>query len=222
MADIKTVAGHTMDLYFGDFAEAAEFFDIDDFVFYTGAAYADLLGQEYRIEYAKMAAEGEGNLVSFSHDWLQTFEAKRDKDDDGYFIKLPQPVMSFPFDKRDLGIQNIFAANKLMAKEYIRSSIGTIWQDQFLPASTNIYWALLRDKIYLYTNIGEPPMLSKLVYIPGISDDLDIPDTRVQMVMTDTLKMMRDAEQGNLVKETADGNLNETLVSDVDRNLIKA
>ncbi len=223
MANIKEVASRTQNLYFQDYAETSQFWDESDFVFYTGAAYSDLLGQEYRLEYNRMQSEGEVNTISFSHDWLQTVsDLKREKDEIGFFVKLPTSVMSFPYDKRDCGLQNIFAVSGgRKGQEYVRSTISENWYDEFLPPTKKIFWALLRDKIYLTTNIGEPPLISKVVYVPGISDDLDIPDVRVWAVITNTIEMMRKAAANNIVKETANQNQNETLLTDADRNLIK-
>ncbi len=222
MASIKEVGSRIQNLYFQDYAETSQFWDENDFNYHAGAAYAELLRQEYINEYNLMRADGEYNIVSFSHDWLKVEpQLKREKDEMGFYINLPQPIMSFMYDKRDVGVQNILSASGKMGTEYIRSSIDELWVDSFLPISPKVYWALLRDKIYLNTNVGEPPLLSKLVYVPGISDDLDIPDTRVWSVMAITLEMMRKAAANYVVKETSDQNANELPVTEADRNLVK-
>ena len=221
MAKIQEVGARISDLYFQDYPETSEFFDAADFAFHAGSAYGDLLAQEYRFEYNRMLAEGEMNIVSFSTDWLQVAELKREKDDEGFYIKLPQPIMSFPFDKRNSGIQLIAAASGNKGKEYIRSGINESFYDEFLPITNKVFWSLLRDKIYLTTNVGEPPALSKVVYVPGISDDLDIPDSRVWAVVANTIEMMRKAAANILVKETADQNLNKLPITEADKNIVK-
>lgn len=220
MVKIQEVGGRLMDLYFQSYPDTSEFFDELDFIFHAGSAYADLLGQEYRLEYNRMLAEGEMNIVSFSTDWLQTVELKREKDEDGYFIKLPTPVFSLPYDKRNSGIANIFSASGKRGKEYVRSSINENFYDEFLPITNKVFWSLLKDKVYLTTNMGEPPSLSKVVYVPGISDELEIPDARVWAVIANALEMMRKAAANYIIKETADGNQNKLPVTEADRNLI--
>lgn len=219
--NIRTIADLTMNLYFQDYANGAEFFDIDDFISYTGMSYADLLGQEYQIMYNQMRQDGEANIVEFSHDWLKQEVLERQKGDEGYFIELSQGVMSFPYDKRDVGVQNIFPVKNEFKSELIRSSISEIWMDEYLPLSNKVFWALLGNKIYLSSKLAEPPLKVRVVYVPSVSEDLDIPASRQKMVMDNTIKMMRESARGFLVKETNNQNLNEAPQTELDRNLIK-
>lgn len=222
MANIKEVASRVENLYFQDYAETSEFFDAGDFAFYCGAAYADLLGQEYRLEYNRMIAEGVSDIVGFSSDWLKTETLKRQTDkENGYYIDLSQPILSLPYDKQNSSIQNIYPADKKFKGEYIRGSVDNTWEDEYLPLTKKVFWSLLGNRIYLTTNMGEPPSLSKVVYVPGISDDLDIPDARVWAVITNTIEMMRKAAANYVVSETADQNSNKLPQTDVDKNLIK-
>lgn len=221
MGNIKTIADLTMNVFYGDYANSAEFFDIDDFVAYTGMAYADLLGQEYQIMYNQMRQDGEANIVEFSHDWLKQEVLERQQGDEGYFVELSQGVISFPFDKRDVSIQNIFPTKKEFKGELIRSSISEIWMDEYLPLSNKVFWALLGKKIYLSSKLAEPPKEVRVVYLPGVSEDLDIPASRQKMVMDNTIRMMRESAKGYLVKETNDQNLNKAPQTELDRNLIK-
>lgn len=221
MGNIRTLADHTMNIYYADFAAGSSFFDIDDFISYTGMAYADLLGQEYQIMYNQMRQDGEANIVEFSHDWLKQEVLKRQKGDEGFFIELSQGVMSFPYDRKDVGIQNIFPTKQGFKNELIRSSISEIWQDIYLPISNKIFWALLENKIYLSSVTYEPPTELRVVYVPSVSEDLDIPASRQKMVMDNTIKMMRESQRGVLVKETNDGNLNKAPQTELDLNLIK-
>ncbi len=210
-----------MNLYFEDYANGAEFFDIDDFVQYTGMAYADLLGQEYIGMYNQMRQDGDNSVIEFSHDWLKTEVVKREKDNEGYFVNLLEPIMSFPYDKRDVGLQNIFPVGTQFKGELIRSSISESWLDEYIPLSCKVYWSLLGKKIYLSTTMGEPPASLRVVYVPSLSDSLEIPASRQKMVIDNTIKMMREAARGFLVKETNNQNLNELPITDNARNLIK-
>jgi len=218
MADIKTVADRVMNLYFQDYANGAEFFVLDDFVYYVGAAYAELLAQEFD----KARAEYPENSVAFSSDWLISETLKLDNDDDnGFFLQLSNPVMSFPYDKRNSGIQNIFPSKTKLAGEYIRSTVSEIWMNELLPNTNKVYWALIGDKILLSSNLRQPPEFSKVLYVPGISAMLNIPDARVNMVTKSTIMMMREASRNHVIKETNDQNLNPIPQTESDSNLIK-
>lgn len=221
LGNIETIADLTMNLYYEDFANNAEFFDLDDFINYTGIAYADLLGQEYITMYNQMRADGDSNAIEFSHDWLKTEVVKRQKDVEGWFAELSQPVMSFPFDKSDIGLQNIFPLGSNFQFELIRSSISQTWQDEFLPLTCKVFWALLGQKIYLNSSLKEPPPELKIVYVPAASLDLDIPASRQKMVIQNTIQLMREAAKGYIIKETNNGNLNPIIQGETDRNLIK-
>lgn len=199
----------------------SEFFDLDDFILYTGIAYADLVGQEYIVMYNQMRQDGNMDIVEFSHDWLKTEVVKKQSGAEGYFIELSQPVMSFPFDKRDVGVQNIFPVASKFKGEFIRSSISEYWKDQYLPLTQHIYWALLKDKIFLSSNLVEPPAEMRVIYVPSAGGDLDIPASRQQSVIKNTIQLMREAAKGFVVNETNDGNTNEIIETEADLNLIK-
>lgn len=221
MGNIKTIADLTMNLYFEDYANGAEFFDLYDFINYTSISYADLLGQEYITMYNQMRADADYNVIEFSHDWLKTEVVKRGKGEEGWFAELSQPVMSFPFDKSDIGIQNIFPLASNFKFELIRSSISQAWQDEYLPLTCKVFWSLLGQTIYLSGSIKEPPPQLRVVYIPAASPDLDIPASRQKMVIQNTIQLMREAARGYLVKETNNQNLNPLPVTEAARNLIK-
>src|SRR5580765_2014287 len=94
---IKILAGRIQDLYYEDYAGNSQFFDIDDFIFNTGSAYAKLLQDEYDSERQNMSIDREEGLISFSHDWLQTqvLQLNR-KGEEGESYLLKQKPMSFP------------------------------------------------------------------------------------------------------------------------------
>lgn len=219
--NIKIIADLTMNLYFEDFANGAEFFDIDDFVRYTGIAYADLIGQEYLVMYNQNRQDGNMDIIEFSHDWLKTEVVKKQSGVEGFFIELSQPIMSFPFDRKDSGIQNIFPVGGKFKGEFIRSSISEIWKDQYLPLTQHVYWALLENKIYLSSNLVDPPLEMRVVYVPEASENLNIPSSRQQSVIKNTIQLMREAAKGYVVKENNNQNLNPIIQTETDRNLIK-
>lgn len=219
--NIKIIADLALNLFYGDYANGAEFLDADDFIYYAGLSYTDLLGQEYQIMYNQMRADGDENVIEFSHDWLKTEVIKREKDNEGYYVKLSEQVCSFPYDKRDVGIQNVFPVGGKFKNEVIRSSISSIWQDSYLPLTKNVFWGLLEDRIYFSSNLVDPAPEYRIVYVPGVSDNLQIPASRQKMVIDNTIKLVKESLRGTIIKETNNQNLNVAPVTEADQNLIK-
>lgn len=221
---IKILAGRIQDIYYEDYASNTQFFDIDDFIFNAGATYADLLQKEYDTERQIMRADREEGYVTFSHDWLQTqvLPLKR-KGEEGDYYKLVQKPMSFPYDRWDIGIQNIFPVGARFKKELIRDSIDKSWQDDLLPNTKNVFWSLIQDTILVRSSVlqSAPPSI-RVVYVPEISELLEIPDGRVGMIRDAVLILMRKLEAEHLVKETNDQNKNKLPQTENDRTLIKA
>ena len=216
MADIKIVAGRIMDLFYQDYRSSFDFFDDADFVFHTGAAYADMLAMEFD----KARAESGSSVVDFSSELLLSVNIETEKDKAGFFARLPQPVMSFPYDSRNSGIQNIFPVGE-RSSEYIRATISQNWYDEFLPKSNKIFFNLVGNRINLFSNLRNPPEISNIIYVPGISDTLNITDARVSAIIKSTILLLREAARGFVIKETNDGNLNKIASEESDINLNK-
>lgn len=219
---LKYIGQHALDLFYQAFKPAAGFWDIDDAIYFAGVSYAGLLSQEYDIERQRLMKDGEETIVTFSHDWLQTQDLEIEKDEDfGWSAKLDKPIMSFPFDKRDVGLQNIFP--KGFKSEFIRSSIDSIWQNELLPLTKNTYWALLKDKIILFNNSKQEFLKKKIkvVYVSAIHEDMEIPQTRHKMIIDATILLMRNSEKDKVVKKLNSGNENAVLQEEADQNGIK-
>lgn len=218
---LKIVGQHVIDLFYQDYKSTSQFWDIEDGIYYAGVAYGDLLGQEYMLEYKTMLATKEEGIVQFSHDWLQTEDLKLKDGADGTYVELSNLPMSFPYDKQDVGIQNVFISGTKFSGELIRSTIASFWQDKYLPNTTTVFWALLQNKIYFRSTQSAPPAAVKVVYVPEVNDNLKIPNSRENMVVQMAVQLMLKAKEGNLVKETNDQNKNVAPVTELDRNLIK-
>ena len=215
------LAQDIMNLYNQDYKSTTDFFDLDDFISYTGMAYADFLSKEYDAERNRMRQEGEENTVVFSHDWQQEQIVKVEyNENDGHFAKLLQKPMSFPFDKWDSGIQNVYPIKSQFKNEILRDNINAGWMDAYLPIGCTHFWSLLGDKLLINANGKQPPKELKVIYIPTVSDNLEIPDSREKMVMDATLQMMNVAAQ-KIVKETNDQNLNKNFGAEINRELAK-
>lgn len=220
---LKIIGQHALDLFLQDYKGTTQFWSVEDTTYFAGVAYAELLSQEYMLVYKSMQQSGEEDIVTFSHDWLQTETIKVCSDQfDGTFAQLPCEPMSFPYDKRDIGIQNVFPALGKFNGELIRSNINTIWMDELLPQTDDIYWSLLKDKLILKFTRKTPPPALRVVFVPSVNENLLIPDTRANAMIQMTVDLMRKSKDGNLIKETNDQNKNTAPQTEMDRNLIKA
>lgn len=211
-----------MDLFYQDYASNEEFFSLDDFIFQTGSAYADILSKEFDVARLMMKQEGIDTYVSFSHDWLQTqvLQLQR-KSEGGEYYQLLQKPMSFPYDKWDSGIQNVFPVGAKYNSELVRATIDTNWMNKFSPLSKTIYFNYLKDRIYPVTSLQSAPPSIRVVYIPEVSLDLEIPNSRNAMISVAVLTVMRKLAEGFLVGETNDQNKNKLPITENDRKLIK-
>ena len=214
---LNIVGQHVIDLFYQDYKGTSQFFDVDDGTYFAGVAYADLLGQEYKLVYDMMRKDGDEDIVSFSHDWLDT-QVLEVKNGEATLQYMP---MSFPYDKQDCGIQNIFPVASNYSDEIIRSNISSIWMDKFLPNTNAIYWALLKNKIIFKHTVKSPPSSVRVVYVPEVSDSLQVPSSRENMIVQMAVQLMLKAKEGNLVKETNDQNKNTAPQTEMDRNLIQ-
>jgi len=213
-----------MDLYYEDYASNTDFYDINDFIFQTGSAYAALLQAEYNQHRAEMRADRQEGYATFSHDWLQTqtIQITRSKEEGDYYL-LKQKPMSFPFDMWDIGIQNVFPVGARFTKELIRDSIDKSWQDDLLPNTKNVFWSLIQDRIIVKCNsvMVSPPPFIRIIYVPDVSPDLEIPASRNAIITTTVISMMRKiVDEGHLVKTTNNQNKNTLPVTENDRDLI--
>lgn len=219
---IKILAGHIMDDFYQDYPSNEEFFSLSDFIFQTGSAYADILSKEFDVERLKMKQDGIDTYVSFSHDWLQTqvLQLQR-KSEEGEYYQLLQKPMSFPYDKWDSGLQNVFPVGAKNNNELVRATIDTNWQNKFSPLTHTIYWTYLKDKIYPVTSLQSAPPSIRVVYIPEVSLDLEIPNSRNAMISVAVLTVMRKLSEGFLIDESNNQNKNKLPVTENDPNLIK-
>ena len=215
------IAQDIMNLYNQDYKATTDFFDIDDFVSYAGMSYTQLLSQEYELERQRMRQERDDNYISFSHDWLQTQIVKVILNEaEGYIAELQQQPLSFPYDKWDSGIQNVFPEGRQFKGELIRGTIDDTWYDDLMPIGTTVVWRLLQNKLIITAGGKRPPNELKVIYVPCVSESLEIPQTREKMIMDLTIDLMIKGEQ-KVIKETNDQNINPIKQTETNMDLLK-
>lgn len=217
---IQIVAQYAQDQFYQNYRGGTDFFELKDFVFHCGTTIGALYQQGYSEKYAELRQEGGEEVVSFSHDWLAEQVLLVQKEKKETFVKLGQRAMSFPFDKSDIGYQELFSLDPF-GTDLERSSITEIWQQKYYPATSRIFWWPDRDKIRFFNN-GECNINQvRLLYVPEISAEMDIPDALVQPAVMGTVERMKQIEKGVVVKKSLDQNDNKILQTELDLRQLK-
>lgn len=222
-AKLNIVSQYAMDLYYQNYKTPTDFFSLEDFQFHIGAAATSFYDQLYRLEYARMKSEGEtGEVVSFSNDFLSSQILKVQKDENEYFSNLIFDVLSFTYDQSNVGIQNVFVTIPRPSYELERSDIDEFWQFAYLPQTNRIFWALDGERIR-YRTVGKCNIQEvRVVYVPsidGTDGEVEMPDGIVDNVINSCLQKMR-AMAGRPVKMSLDGNMNETIQTEMNPKAI--
>lgn len=218
--NIQIVAQYAMDQFYQNYRGGTDFFELKDFVFYCGTTIAGAFQEGYSEKYAELRQEGGEEVVSFSHDWLleQVLEVKKEKRET--YAQLKQRPMSFPFDKSDIGAQEVFSVDPY-GTTLERSNITEIWQQKYYPATDRIFWWVDRDKIRFF-NKGECNInVIRLLYVPEISSNMDVPDALVPLAVMETVARMRQIEKGVVIKKSLDQNDNKILQTEIDGKQLK-
>jgi hypothetical protein len=140
MAEQLTItAQRCMDLYYQSFKSSSQFFDLDDFVFYTGATITDIFQQEAKQQYAELRAAKQDSVVSFPADWLLEQKLKVQRKNNKTYAVLEQPVMSFSFDNQILGLQDVLPIRPADVI-FERTTQSAEWQNRLTPYTNRIFW----------------------------------------------------------------------------------
>ena len=97
------------------------------------------------------------------------------------------------------------------------SSITLVWQFPYIPYSRRIFWWADKGKIKFFTNSNAAIHEVRLLYVPAITEDMDVPDALLRVVIDGTVKTFAEFQKGRVVKQSIDGNKN--LVVEGEANL---
>lgn len=217
---IQIVAQYTMDEFYQNYRGTSDFFELKDFVFHCGATVAEGYQQGYDLKYAEMRQDHVEEIVSFSHDWLLEDILKVEKKSHETFVTLKQRPMSFPYDKQDTGVQEVFSQDPY-GTELERSNITEIWQQRYYPVTSRIFWWVDRTKIQFYNKGGCNINYARVLYVPEISENMLIPDSLVSYAVTNTVMRMKQIAQGVVIKKSLDGNDNKVIQTEIDMSQLK-
>jgi hypothetical protein len=214
---INQVAQYAMDAYYRDYKGNSDFFDLDDFIFHCGATAADYYRQEWAAKYAELKAEKSESLVSFGEEMLIEATLQAKPINGGFCADIDFNYLTFTYDHQSGGIQNVFSRGM----ELERSSVGQKWQLNSLPVTSRIFWYVMGKKIFLFTNGAQNVVELQVLYIPGIGPKMELPDGVVKYVIDTTVSIMRQIEQGKIIKETNDGNNNAVMESEINKAALR-
>jgi len=220
---LKLVGQRSMDLFYQNYKSNTDFFDLPDFIYYSGDTLADYYLQEYKQLKAVMRSDKQEEVVSFSENILSEQELEVETHEGAMVAKLKQPFLSFPYDEQSSGIQFIFPVSCKDCPSIIRSSLTQIWKFKHVPITNKVYWYINRPmQLALWTNSNVMLKKIRVLYVPTPTPDAEVPDTLVDFITTNTVTKMKGIAQGVVVKKAQDGNQNKIIESEINKeSLVK-
>jgi hypothetical protein len=218
---LPIVAQRTMDLFFQSYKSSSQFFDIDDFVFYTGATIADIYRQEAQAKYTELRSLRQEEVVSFPADWLLEQRLKIVRKDNETHAVLIEPVMSFSWDNQVIGVQDVLPVKPIDAI-FERTTQDAAWQNRHLPFANRIFWYVKRNRIVFQNKGGCNINEVSALYIPAINDSMLVPESIVDMAITQTVSKMKQIAQGTVEKKGTDNQgQNKTIETEINKMALK-
>jgi hypothetical protein len=217
---LPVVAQRTMDQFFQSYKSSSQFFDLDDFVFYTGATIADIYRQEAQAKYTELRSLKQEEVVSFPADWLLEQRLKIGRKDNETYAELSEPVMSFSWDNQVIGVQDVLPVKPIDAI-FERTTQDAAWQNRHVPFTSRIFWYVKRNRIVFQNKGGCNINEVSILYIPAINDSMLVPEAIVDMAITQTVSKMKQIAQGAVVKKSTDGNQNMVMEGEINKLSLK-
>lgn len=217
---LPIVAQYAMDQFYQNYRGASDFFTLPDFKFNCMATIAGAFKAEFDVKYSELRQERQDEIVAFSHDWLSEQVLKVEYQSHDTFAVLKQHPMSFPYDKQDTGIQEVFSAQPV-GTVLERSNLTEVWMYRYLPATNRIFWWVDRGKIRFFNKGTCVVNEVRVLYVPTVCENMDVPDGVIDLAVTGTVAKMKQLEQGVVIKKSLDQNDNKTLETEIDRSQFK-
>lgn len=228
---LKYVAQLAEDLYYQQYKGDDDFFDLDDFVRNCGNTIAAMYMQFYLQEYAmqRQDRKNDAEVISFDAGWLLEQEVEVVKNGVGIYAKLDNAVMTFPYDKSSIGLQNIFITEPFSTDEVERTSLTSLWQLKYIPKTNRIFFysevsandCLTISKIG-FVNKGNCNIKKiRVLYVPSMVDENAlVADGIINDAVMKTVATMKQLASGNVVDMTADGNSNKIPQTEINKQTL--
>lgn len=217
---LPIIAQRCMDSWYQSYKSSSQFFDLDDFVFYTGATIAEIYRQEAQTKYAELRSLKQEEVVSFPADWLLEQRLKIARKDNETYAELMEPAMSFSYDNQVIGIQDILPVKPIDAI-FERTTQDAAWQNRHVPFTNRVFWYVKRNRIIFQNKGGCNINEVSALYIPAINDSMLVPEAIVDMAITQTVMKMKQVAQGVVVKKSTDGNQNMVMEGEINKLSLK-
>jgi len=223
---LTNVAQAAMDMFYQDFAPRDNFFDLSDFKFHAANYYCQTLNQLYQISRAQNKVQDGFSNINIPAAWLISEVLTTSKDDTecAYFVTPNYGIYAFDFDAFANGLPRAITVNAEKNKvkfNLIKISNNEIdFVKQAPTTSDAFYWVAPENKIVFTKDVKEV----KVWYVPAVSADDEtcvLSDNIVADVIKNTVMIMLQAKNGNIIQEMNDGNKNVTLEGQVNPNSIK-
>jgi len=226
---LKYVGQLAEDLYYQNYKGEDDFWDLEDFITQVGNTIAGMYMQIYQQEYAMLRQERKDEVISFDAGWLLEQDVEVQKNGIGSYAILSNPVMTFPYDKSSIGLQNIFIIEPLSTDEVERTSLSQLWQLKYIPKT---------NRIFFYSDVAATDCLTiskvgfinkgtcnikkiRVLYVPTMNDENAlVPDGLISDAIAKTVITMKQISNGNVVDQTADGNSNKILQTEINKTTL--
>jgi hypothetical protein len=219
MKRVDVLASDIMDLYYQTYKEENEdFFDLDFFIRQVVDAHAFLVRQEYKEQYAMLRGEGAHKVwgVTFSEQWLKKHTGKLEKDGKFFSVKLPDPVLSFPYDQSFCGIQLVVPHHC----DVHRTSRAQYWALKFVDGVI-FWWPEVTADSTKVTCSDNAPQELDVYYIPVPGEDTELDDGLADPIKDIVWTRMAKARQGEVVDTTNDSNTNTVPQSEINKEQVQ-
>lgn len=222
---LTNVAQAAMDMFYQDFAPRDAFFTLPDFKFHAANYYCQTLNQLYQISRAQNKVQDGFSNINIPAAWLVSEEIEATKDDKecGYFATPQYNIFSFDFDAFANGLSRVIAIKDAKLKttpNLIKISNNEVDFVNQAPVTNDVfYWLAPENKIFFTKKVK-----IKVWYVPAVSADDEtcvLSDNIVADVIKNTVMIMLQAKNGNIIQEMNDGNKNLTLEGQSNPNATK-
>jgi hypothetical protein len=217
---LKMVATDCMDLFYRNYKADNDFFDLSDFIEYTGNTISGIYQKAYDLQYQMNRQERKDEIITFDSSMLSEQELEV-KDTGGQLVAtIKEPIMAFMGDNNTSGIQEMFIIAPVGGCELMRTSISARFQLQYLPYTNRVYWYGDRQKIVFVKKGNGNVKTVRVLYVPSMYTDALIPEGIVDAAINQTVLQMKNIYDNTVVKKSLNENQNKTMETEIDLSQI--
>lgn len=223
MSKISHTVQIIMDLFYQSYTSDENFFQKEHFHYLVGSYYNSLIIADYNKSKAENASENGYIYPTFSAAMMVNKKYDVKTDDDFKYFEIGGDVVTFPYDNRGYGVQNIRCYNKACGS-FHRTEPSNKQRLCLLTFTNSIWWWVENDRVYMYS-AGQIPGEVTATIVPAIKEDDEdffIPQSYESQIINGVLGLFKQAAQGAVIDIANNSNPNEVLQTVVDsvlRNL---